>query len=256
VEVNRVVSQTRAAHIKTLRDRNMPLRFRILSFTLLVLFIPHLQAALPKAFHASYSVEKSGLALGTMQSSLKYKGKYYSYHKITKATGLAALLSGDVLLENSDGNIQGGRLISKRYLRHHRSKKKDKKDQFQFKNQTLVKGRYNHRNYTLKVPNKTTDPTLLELHLMQNFSENRRHRQYNVVDRGHLKKYIFQSLGIVTLKLSKKAYVCEKVRISRKNSNIQTTLWLAKELNYFPVRIQHNDDGDILEAKLTSYRSP
>ena len=233
----------------------MSLRLKIFSFTLLVLFIPQLQAGLPKAFQARYSVEKSGLALGIMQSSLTYKGKHYAYHKITKATGLAALLSGDVLLENSDGNIQSGRLISKRYLRHHRSKKKDKKDQFKFKNQTLVSGQYNNHNYTLKVPKRTTDPTLLELHLMQNFSENRRNRQYNVVDRGHLKKYIFQNLGIVTLKLSRKAYVCEKVRISRRGSKTQTTLWLAKELNYFPVRIQHNEDGDIIEAKLTSYRT-
>jgi hypothetical protein len=239
-----------------IRDRNMHFRLKILCFTLLLCFIPHLQAALPKAFHASYSVEKSGLALGTMQSSLKYKGKHYSYHKMTKATGLAALLSGDVLLENSDGDIKSGHLISKRYLRHHKSKKKNKKDQFYFKNRNTVKGLYNTKSYSLTVPPKTIDPTLLELHLMQNFSENRRQRHYNVVDRGQLKQYTFQNLGIVTLKLTQQTYVCEKVRISRKNSNTQTTLWLAKKLNYFPVRIQHNDDGDILEAKLTSYRTP
>ena len=233
----------------------MPLRLKILSFTLLICFIPYCQAALPRAFQANYSVEKSGLALGTMQSSLKYRGKHYSYHKITKATGLAALLSGDILIENSEGNIQGNRLISKHYLRHHKSKKKNKKDQFHFSNQTLVTGRYNSKNYTLKVPKSTTDPTLLELYLMQNFSENRRHTKYNVVDRGQLKHYIFQSMGLVTLKLSKTAYVCEKVRIVRRNSKTQTTLWLAKKLNYFPVRIQHNDDGDIVEAKLTSYKA-
>jgi len=235
----------------------MLLRLKIFSYTLLVLcFIPHLQAALPSEFHASYSVEKSGLALGTMQSILKYKGKHYSYHKITKATGLAALLSGDILLEKSDGDIRGGRLISKRYLRHHKSKKKDKKDQFYFKTKSLVRGHYNTKSYQLNVPKSTTDPTVLELHLMQSFAENRRHQKYNVVDRGQLKQYIFQSLGIVTLKLTKNTYVCEKVRIARKNSNTQTTLWLAKKLNYFPVRIQHNDDGDIIEARLTSYRSP
>jgi hypothetical protein len=224
-------------------------------FIFLALLVPQLHAGLPNAFNASYSVEKSGLALGTMQSSLKYTGKQYSYHKITKATGLAALLSGDRLTENSDGKIQAGRLVSNRYLRHHKSKKKNKRDQFSFTNRTTVKGRYDDQSYNLNVPNKTTDPTLLELQLMQDFAENRRYQQYTVVDRGQVKRYNFKNLGTVTLKLLDKAYVCEKVRISRSNSHTKTTLWLAKKLNYFPVRIQHDDDGDILEAKLTSYTS-
>lgn len=211
--------------------------------------------ALPKAFTASYTVEKSGISLGTMQSSLKYQGNQYHYHKKTKAKGLAALLSGDTLTENSDGIVQGENFIPKNYLRHHKSKRKDKKDQFRFNSPTSVQGNYEGKAYQLRVPQDSIDPTLLELKLMQSLASNSSRIKYNVVDRGKLKNYVFQRLGTTTVNLSAGSYVCEKVRVARKGGGKQTTLWLAKELGYFPVRIQHNDDGDVIEAKMTSYKA-
>ncbi len=211
--------------------------------------------ALPKAFNAEYDVSKSGFSLGTMQASLNYQGNQYHYHKLTKAKGLAAILSGDTLTENSDGIVQGESLIPKSYLRHHISKRKDKKDQFHFKTATSVQGNYDNKAYQLTVPANTSDLSLLELRLMQDIAAGKTQTKYNIVDRGELKQYSFNRLGTVTLKLKTGSYACEKVRVSRKNNKRQTTLWLAKALDYLPVRILHNDNGDKLEARMTAYHA-
>ena len=225
-------------------------------FTLALFLLMSTQAyALPKAFSAKYNVTKSGLSLGTMQSSLSYQGNQYHYHKKTVAKGLAAILSGDVLIENSDGIVRSELFVAKNYLRHHKSKRKDKKDNFRFNSPTSVQGSYEGKAYHVTVPNGTTDLTSLELQLMQSFATGKQQASYHIVDRGKLKNYTFKKLGTENINLNAGSYLCEKVQVARKNGNRKTTLWLAKELDYFPVRIQHNDNGDILEAKMTSYKA-
>ena len=227
---------------------------KTLTFSFILLVSTYVQA-LPNAFTANYKVQKSGMYLGNMQSALSYQGQQYHYHKKTTAKGLAAMLSGDVLIENSDGVVRNNRFITKRYLRHHTSKRKDQKDQFHFNSPTMVQGNYDNRAYTLTVPHNTTDLTALEIQLMQALATNRITQQYNVVDRGQLVQYEFQKLGTEKLTLPAGDFTCEKVRISKKGSSVETLLWLAKELSYTPVRIQHIDGGDILEARMTSYKA-
>lgn len=225
-------------------------------FTLTLFLLISTQAhALPKAFSAKYNVIKSGLSLGTMQSNLSYQGNQYHYHKKTVAKGLAAMLSGDVLIENSDGTVRGEVFTAKNYLRHHKSKRKNKKDSFRFNSPTSIQGNYEGQAYQVSVPKGTTDLTLLELQLMQSFATGKQRASYNIVDRGKLKNYTFKKMGTENISLGAGDYTCEKVQVARKGGNRKTTLWLAKELNYFPVRIQHNDNGDILEARMTSYKA-
>lgn len=223
----------------------------ILSF--FILLSPYTQA-LPKAFIANYSVQKSGITLGDMQAKLSYQGNNYHYHKKTTAKGLAAMLSGDVLVENSDGVVKENRLMTQHYLRHHKSKRKDKKDEFRFISSNTVQGHFEKQPYTLKVPNNTTDMTALELQLMQALATNKHSDEYNIVDRGQLKQYSFKQLGTETLNLAAGNFHCEKVQLVKKGSDTQTIIWMSKELNYIPVRIKHIDDGDVLEAQMTSYQ--
>ena len=211
--------------------------------------------ALPNAYNAKYKVSKSGLSLGSMQASLIYQGNQYHYHKRTKASGLAAMLSGDTLVENSDGRIQGEQFIPQQYLRHHQSKRKNQKDKFTFKTPTSVQGSFDNQAYQLTVPQGTSDLSLLEVKLMQDVAQGKLRSQYNIVDRGKLKQFIVRRLGQADIKVPMGKYTCEKVQVSPKNKSQHTTLWLAKELNFVPVRILHEDDGGKLDIRLTRYSS-
>ena len=96
--------------------------------------------AAPAAFQAQYAVQKSGMTLGTMNATLSYASNTYTYQKSTKTNGLAALLSGDTLNEQSQGKKHGEQLSANQYLHHHKSKRKNKRDEFNFTAPTQVQG--------------------------------------------------------------------------------------------------------------------
>ena len=210
--------------------------------------------AAPAAFQASYSVIKSGLSLGEMKASLIYSGNQYTYLKQTKANGLAALLSGDTLTERSQGEKQGHQLSSKNYLHHHKNRRKERRDQFNFSAPTQVQGNYKGTAYTLSVPNGTVDPALLELQIMDDMRASRP-LNYRITEKGQLKDYRFRKMGKETLNLPAGTYDCEKIEMIRDNGTRTTTIWLARELNYLPVQIRHNEKGDVIETQLTNYKA-
>lgn len=228
---------------------------KIIQGVLLLVLLTGSQAmAAPQAFQASYSVVKSGLSLGEMRASLVYSGNQYTYLKQTKANGLAALISGDTLTERSNGEKSGFQLNSQNYLHHHKSRRKDRRDQFNFSAPTQITGNYKGTPYSLNVPNGTVDPALLELRIMDDMATNRP-LHYRVTEKGKLKDYRFRKQGKETLSLPAGQYECDKIQMVREGGKRVTTIWLAKELNYAPVKIRHNEKGDIIETQLTSYQA-
>lgn len=220
----------------------------VLSFTSL-----QAEAAL-NAFQATYSVANSGITVGDTTVSLSFTGTGYTFQKVTKANGVAALLSGDTLTERSVGSKKGDKLQTQQYLYQHKSRRKSKNDQYSFTNATEVKGNLNNEPYTLKVPNGTIDPMLTELRLMEDVVANRP-LKYSITERGKLKTFQFQRLGKETITTELGKYTCEKVQMTRDNGERQTTLWLAPELGYAPAQIQHNEKGNITEAQITKYQA-
>lgn len=233
----------------------MPISIRhlALSAMLVVSTAPVGVQAAPPAFQASYSVVKSGLSLGEMQLSLAYSNAGYTYQKITKANGLAAMISGDVLTERSNGLKQGMQLRPQTYLHHHKNRRKDRRDQYSFTTPTQVSGAYDNKPYTLNLPAGTIDPALLELRLMEDVAANRP-LKYNVTEKGKVKNYQFQRLGKETINVPAGEFSCEKIQMTRDGGERQTTLWLAPELGYAPAQIRHNEEGDIIEARLTKHQ--
>lgn len=208
--------------------------------------------AAPQAFQANYAVMKSGISLGDMNANLVYSNNQYTYLKQTKANGIAAFLSGDTLTERSSGTQQGALLKAQQYLHHHKNKRKDRRDQFSFVTPTQVKGQYKNDGYSLTVPNGTLDPALLELRIMDDLKANRP-LNYRVTEKGKLKDYRFQRLGKEMLSLPAGQYNCEKIRMIRDNGERITTIWLAPELDFVPVKISHNEEGSVIETRLKSY---
>ncbi len=210
--------------------------------------------ALPAAFNASYSVSKSGLTLGEMKTSLVYSGDTYKYHKTSTATGLASWLSGDKISENAGGKFKGNYLQSISYIYHHTSKRKNRKDQLKFLTPREVKGIYKDEAYSLQVPNGTIDRATLELALARDLAAQKKSLNYTVVERGHHKEYHLHRQGTEKLTISGKEYDTEKLIVVRKGSTRKTVFWLAKELDYMPIKIDHFEKGDAIVTKLKWFK--
>ncbi len=211
--------------------------------------------ALPGAFNANYSVSKSGLTLGEMRVSLTYGQNTYAYHKATKATGLASWLSGDRVIENVEGKINRDVLRPGSYIFHHTSKRKNRKDQLQFVTPRLVKGEYKKQAYQIQVPQGTLDRATLELVLARDLAHHKKNMVYSVVERGKLKTYRFAHQGTEKIPVGDKEYQAEKLMVVREGTVRKTTFWLAPELGYMPVKINHIEKGDAIVTHLKWFQS-
>ncbi len=218
----------------------------------LLLAISTAQAA-PGSFQATYNVSKSNITLGEMESRLSYTANGYTYQKLTRANGLAAMLSGDTLTERSSGTRRGETLIPQNYFHQHKNRRKNKQDEFTFTAQNQVDGKYNNAAYQLQVPAGTIDPALLELLLMEDTASGKP-LIYKVANKGKLHTYTFKKLGNETLQVPAGSFNSIKIQRKDPEGNRDTTVWLAPELNYGIVKIRHNEDGDVLEAQLTNYQ--
>ncbi len=224
---------------------------RYLALMASLLFSASLQAA-PQPFQATYNVSAKGLTVGEMTATLSYSPNGYSYQKATKANGVAALLSGDTLTEISNGYKQDNLLIPQHYLNSHKSKRKNKQDEFHFVTPTKIEGAYNGNNYQLDIPAGTIDVALMEIRLMEDLPKNKP-LEYQVVNRGKLQTYQLKKAGQETVDVPAGKYTCEKIEVMHTDQDQQTTLWLAPELNYSIVQVRHSEDGNVLETRLNRF---
>jgi hypothetical protein len=220
-----------------------------------LLMFSSLLHAMPAPFVAEYAVHAKGMTLGNVVAKLSYKDEQqYVYERVTKATGLAAMLSGDNLLERSEGNVGNDRFVTQKFTWYHKNKRKNKQDAFQRTANNRLQGEKDGSSYDLQAQPTTIDMTIMQLQLMHDAKQGRKTMQYAVIEKGKLKNYRLQQTGTETLSLPAGDYHCKKFDVIREGSDQHTSLWLAEELGYFPVRIRHDDDGDVLDAKLKTYQ--
>ena len=210
-------------------------------------------SALPNAFNAHYSVARGGLTLGSVHATLKYTGNNYEYKKYTKATGIARLITGIKVTENTNGQLAGLEVIPKNYLFNQSQRKKSRVDKATFSGKTVT-GSYKKVPYKLTIPNGAQDRASLELVLARDMAQNKARLQYNVVERGKVKRYNFQKLGVEKIQTPAGTFDATKVKVVRKGKKRETVFWLAKKIDFLPVKIKHTEKGEVITTLISSYK--
>jgi len=212
-------------------------------------------AALPSAFKADYSVARGGLTLGNLHASLKYSGNNYEYQKYTKTTGVAAMLTGIKITENTNGQLSGLQVIPKNYLFNQSRRKKSRIDKAQFNGRDAI-GSYKDKPYKVVMPNGTQDRASLELVLARDIGQNKSRLQYHVVERGKIKKYNFQKLGMEQIQTPAGNFNAVKVKVIRdgKKKKRETVFWLAEKIDFLPVKIKHTEKGEVITTVIKKYQ--
>ena len=231
------------------------IRKKALSTFLISLMLISTQAvqALPKAFEANYSVAKGSLSLGNLNASLKYSGNRYVYLKSTKATGLAAILTGITITEQTDGQYSGQNIVPQNYLFNQSRRSKSRIDKVHFSGKSAV-GSYKNKKFNLPVQPGMQDRASLELVLASDIQGNKQSLNYIVVERGKIKEYNFQKLGNEQIKTPAGTFNTVKVKVVRTGNKRETVFWLAKEIDYIPVKIRHREKDDVITTIIKNYK--
>ncbi len=217
---------------------------------IIFLLVTNLSYALPSAFQADYTVKKGRLKLGNLHAELSYSGNKYSYHKSTKATGLAALLTGIKIIENTDGTYSANQLYPQNYLFKQSRRSKSRIDKTIFRG-NRVTGAYKGKPYNFNIKKGTQDRASLEIMLAQDLSNNKKNLTYQIVGRGELLTYRFQRLGQERIQTPAGIFNTIKVKVIRSGNKRETTFWMAKELGYLPVKVVHREKGDELTSVIS-----
>ena len=218
-----------------------------------MLFATQAVQALPKAFQANYSVAKGGMKLGHLNASLKYSGNRYQYLKSTKATGIAALLTSIKVTEQTDGQFSGQNIVPQNYLFNQSRRKKSRIDKVHFSGSNAI-GSYKNKKFNLAVQSGIQDRASLELVLARDIQLNKPRLNYTTVERGKLKQYNFQKMGMEQIKTPAGTFNALKVKVVRTGNKRETVFWMAKEIDYLPVKIRHRENDDVITTLIKSYK--
>lgn len=204
----------------------------------------------PETFIARYSLSLESVQLGETERKLeKLPNGEYLYSTRSYATGVAAMLMKDRFSEQSRFKFQKGQFLplEYQYLRSGGKKTKSDKMEFDWKNRQ-AKGDHNGETWQQAIKPGLMDRLLYQLAASYDMQKRRKKFSYPVMDRGELKTYNLLPVGEETLKTPYGSLATFKLQ--RIDGEYETTLWLAKDLAYLPVRIEHTEDGKRYRADL------
>lgn len=204
-------------------------------------------AALPfnAHFSADFTVSKNGLTIGqTLWKSRPLSKQLYRFTASTRATGFASLLYSGERLEESTWRNNAGRPQSLSYRYQDSEKSRKNLDlQISWDEGTVTSS---SAKGTLHFPLKpeTHDKLSYLLAMRTDLLSRVQPSQYLIGKRKGIKSYPVSNTGTERLKTAIGTFTT--TRLVRQGKR-QTTIWFARELGYFPVKVQHREkDGETL----------
>lgn len=213
------------------------------------------QAAVPE-FSAAYVFERGRVTVGETRAQLEQtKDGIYRYTSVSEARGLISLFVDDVIREESIYQDDGKQITPISYTYRHEGSKKNRNEKIAY-DWTDGVATIDYRGHESSVELKpgTIDLFLLRVALMNDIEDDKIDKSYRVIDNGRVKS--FHLRGDELESVSTPAGNFETVRVERidENEDKRLRLWLARELNYLPVRVeQEKHNEETLRLSLKSY---
>jgi hypothetical protein len=96
----------------------------------------------------------------------------------------------------------------------------------------------------VKLDSDYLDTLTYQIQLQRDLIRGKTPLQYQVIDRGKIKQYNFEIMGEEIVDTALGPINTVKVHRVRKDSDRETYLWFAPQMNYLLVQIWQNEDGD------------
>ncbi len=231
------------------------LRWLVLAMTLFGLPLSSLaELRLPADHHASYIIEKHGSEVGQMQTRLHHQQQQVVYHSTTRASGIAALFIREDFQEDSvlaQQQVENQSVLRQQRFTARRGEKHKQNQDIHFawngQNTAHINGRYREHDYRLEcqqpVWSRHLLPLLMSSDLLQNPSI--RNNQFTITDKGELQRYSYTLLKNEDIEIDGELYTTQKFILSREGSDRISYVWLSKQHQYLPLKIEQYQDGEL-----------
>jgi len=203
----------------------------------------------PPDFNARYEVRKAGITLG--RADLRFAQPvpgHYRYSLHTRASGLARLIFSSEVYEQSRGRIleDGFRPDFYRYQRRGDDKAREAELRFDWLDLEVVNDVADYP-WRMDITHDTIDRVIGPLQLMHDLAERDSDDDslvYRIADGGKLKTYLLTIEGTEMIDTPMGAFEAIRIRRRDTDSNRETRLWCAPELDFLAVRVEQHEDGD------------
>jgi len=208
------------------------------------------------AYQARYSIRKGGFKLAEVNIQLQRTGTHYRFVSDSETTGLVSMFRSDTIHESSELEIVNGRIIPKHYFYERKSKKPKKVDlQFDWPAKKVINSVAGQEWTIENLPDSTVDKFSIQLAAMLGVQTDKQSLRFHYAEKGKLKEYLFTVEGKERIETKLGEYDTIKIKRARAKKKKRITYsWLAPELGYVLVRMQHVEpDGATLDLVLEEF---
>ena len=210
---------------------------------------------LPERFDATFLLEAAGATIARARWSLEpgAGGAYVSTSR-TEPAGVLSLIRKETRVERSEWTRVRDRLQPLAY-RYERTGRKARSIGIAFDwEHNVALHESSGVTWRLPVPPGTLDKLSYILALMRDLGRGERDLEYTIADGGRrLKRYVLTNTGEERIETAIGTFDAAVVRRVRENGKRRTTLWCARELGFFPVKIVHVErDGKSITLQIES----
>jgi hypothetical protein len=201
-------------------------------------------------FTATYHVYAKGLQIGIGIRRLEVlDNQEYLFSSKSETTGFFSLLRKDNIIESSRFVIEAGQIKPLEYNYHHTGAKKEHHQIILFHwDENIAVGIKQDKPWEIPLDTNILDKMSYQLAIMQALRLKNHDLSYKIVDDGKIKQYkpTLAKTEILQTKLGD----LEVIKFERSDAKRRTTLWFAPKLQFLPVKVEHDEKGDILRFEL------
>lgn len=220
---------------------------------LLATLATEVAAQTPAPFTAVYDISKGVLKLGTMHRKFELDADgAYHFESRMETRGLVALFHQESVVETSRGRLTAARLMPEHYAYATSRGKRNYALSFDYSKRVVTRADQT-AGWSAAMPSDLLDKLAYQVQLMIDLATEPASLDYNIADKGKLKRYLIQNLGHEDIATAAGNFATVKLERDKPDSQRRTTVWCAAALGWLPVKVEYRDDaGAVTTASLSA----
>lgn len=212
-----------------------------------LLFSPSVLAMTP--FSASYDFSYNGKTVGSATRVLTQSGNQWKYSFRATAIGMASAS------EVSQFSVHNGKITSQNFSRTSKILVHSNSMSIKFNPASkLINTQKDDKKRSFAWKAGVLDELNAELQLREDLKKSALEPQYLIADAKEIEGRRFVRSGQETIKTPYGSFETLKVVLKHSKPNRATTFWLAKNLDYLPVKVSHQDAKTSYSLLLKGYQ--